>query len=156
MTDDHWMRLAINKARDGIARGQTPFAAAIVRDDQLIACEHNLVFATSDITAHAEVTAIRRACAAIHDIHLRGCTIYSTCEPCPMCFSAIHWADMQRIVFGASITDAAAAGFNELALSNAQMKSLGASRLQITPGVLRDDNVALFHDWLSDPNHRAY
>src|SRR5688572_20356965 len=150
------MRLAIAKAREGMAKGQSPFGAAIVRDGKLIACEHNRVLASTDITAHAEVTAIRAACAAANDIHLSRCTIYSTCEPCPMCFSAIHWAAIDRIVYGASIAEAAGAGFNELSLSNEQMKSLGRSRVMITPGLLREDNVALFRDWLADPNHRAY
>ena len=94
--------------------------------------------------------------AILHDVHLRGCTIYSTCEPCPMCFSAIHWADMERIVYGADIRDAAAAGFNELNISNHQLKELGGSRVEITGGVMREENVELLRAWAARPERRAY
>ena len=116
--DEGYMRLAIQKAREGVAAGQTPFGACIVTaGGEVAACEHNVVWRTTDITAHGEVNAIRVACRSLGTIDLSGCTIYSTTEPCPMCFSAIHWAKIAGIVFGASISDAQAAGFNELAIS---------------------------------------
>src|SRR3954471_17423818 len=124
MTPIDWMRLAIAKAREGIAAGQTPFGACVVRGDALIAVAHNVVLRTTDITAHAEVTAIREACRALGTIDLGGCTIYSTCEPCPMCFSACHWANLDRIVCGATIAEAARCGFRELAISNSDMKRM--------------------------------
>jgi tRNA(Arg) A34 adenosine deaminase TadA len=147
---------AIDKARSGIAAGQTPFGACIVRAGQAIACEHNVVWATTDITAHAEVQAIRAACRALGTIDLSGSTIYSTCEPCPMCFAAIHWARIGRIVYGAAISDAQAAGFNELAIPSERLKQLGDSHVQIAAGILRDECAALFERWLSDPRRRAY
>src|SRR5688572_21940368 len=106
MTDDQYMRIAIEKAREGIAADQSPFGACIVREGQILACEHNVVWRTTDSTAHAEVNAIRVACQAVGGVKLAGATIYSTTEPCPMCFAAIHWAGIDRIVFGASIADA--------------------------------------------------
>jgi tRNA(Arg) A34 adenosine deaminase TadA len=109
-----------------------------------------------DITAHAEVTAIRRACAALGAIDLAGCTIYSTCEPCPMCFSACHWARIDRVVYGASIDDARRAGFNELSISNEQMKRLGGSPIVIVGGVLRAQCASLFDEWLTQPQPRRY
>ena len=78
MSDDEWMRIAIAEALKGVEAGQTPFGAAIVRDGQLVVAAHNLVWKTIDSTAHAEVVAIRNACAISHTIDLRGCTIYST------------------------------------------------------------------------------
>jgi tRNA(Arg) A34 adenosine deaminase TadA len=150
------MRLAIAKAREGVAAGQTPFGACVVRGDELVVAAHNVVLRTTDITAHAEVTAIREACRALGTIDLGGCVIYSTCEPCPMCFSACHWANLDRIVYGASIADAAACGFRELSVSNEQLKRLGGSKVQIEAGFLRDEAVELFHEWLKTPGRRTY
>jgi tRNA(Arg) A34 adenosine deaminase TadA len=156
MTDEDYMRLAIRKARDGIAADQSPFGACVVRDGQILACEHNLVWRTTDATAHAEVTAIRAACRAADDVKLSGATIYSTTEPCPMCFAAIHWAGIARIVFGASIADARRAGFGELTLSNIEMKRIGGSPVQVAPPLLSAEAVQLFQEWLANPRHRTY
>ena len=155
--DQDWMRLAIDAARRGIARGQTPFGACVVGPDgREIVSAHNVVWETTDVTAHAEINAIRQACAKRGEIELAGCTIYSTCEPCPMCFSACHWARIARVVYGASIEDARRAGFNELAISNEQMKRLGGSDVIIVAGVLRAENAALFEEWRKQPSRRAY
>jgi len=156
MSDEHWMLLAIETARRGIEQGQTPFGACIVRGDDLIVAAHNLVWRTTDVTAHAEVTAIREACRALGAIDLTGCAIYSTCEPCPMCFSACHWARLDRIVFGASIADASAAGFNELPISNDQLKRLANTPIQLLGGILREKAADLFHLWLQQPTRRGY
>ena len=150
------MRLAIERAREGVAAGQTPFGACIVRGDDAVAVSHNVVLRATDITAHAEVTAIREACRALGTIDLGGCVIYSTCEPCPMCFSACHWANLDRIVYGASIADAARCGFRELSISNSDMKRLGGSRIAIEAGYLRDESVELFTDWMRLPGRQVY
>ena len=150
------MRLAIETARRGIESGQTPFGAAIVRGDQLIVAAHNTVWESTDITAHAEVTAIRRACGTLKAIDLSCCTIYSTCEPCPMCFSACHWARLERIVYGAAIADAATAGFNEMPVSNSDLKRMGRSPINIVPDFMRDDCRELFELWLRQPDRRQY
>src|SRR5258708_13996407 len=88
MTHEHWMRLAIETCRKGIDAGQSPFAAVIVRGDDLIVASHNLVWHNTDITAHAEATAIRAACHKLATINLPACRTSSTTEPCPMCFAA--------------------------------------------------------------------
>ena len=151
------MRRALARAREGVAAGQTPFGACIVRgDDEEIVVAHNVVLATTDITAHAEVTAIRAACRAQKTIDLAGCTIYSTCEPCPMCFAACHWANFDRIVYGASIADAARCGFRELSISNEAMKRHGGSKVVIEAGCLRDEALELFADWMRLPGRRTY
>jgi guanine deaminase len=154
--DERFMRLAIDKAREGVAQGQTPFGACIVTDGRPVACEHNVVWATTDITAHAEVTAIRAACKALGAIDLSGCVIFSTTEPCPMCFSAIHWARISKISFGTRIEDAEAFGFNELKVSDAEMKRLGGSNVAIEAGLLRDENLQLFREWKARKDSRSY
>ena len=156
MDDERFMRMAIEKAREGMAGNQSPFGACIVRDGRVVACEHNIVWRATDSTAHAEVTAIRAGCLAVRDVKLGGATIYSTTEPCPMCFSAIHWAGMARIVYGASIADAQRAGFSELAISNSEMKRMGKSPIEIVPGVLAGEAVKLFEEWLANPGRRVY
>ncbi|NNF59217.1 MAG: nucleoside deaminase [Rhodothermaceae bacterium] len=138
------MRLAIEKAIAGVKAGGSPFGACIVRDGEVVACVHNVVWQTTDITAHAEVHGIREACRALATIDLSGCTVYTTTEPCPMCFSAIHWAHCDRIVYGTSIADAQAAGFRELTISNETMKELGGSTVEIEGAFLREECLAAF------------
>lgn len=156
MPDEKFMRMAIEKCREGILAGQTPFGACIVKDDQVIALSHNCVWHDTDITAHAEIVAIRQACENANDIDLSDCVIYSTCEPCPMCFSACHWARIPLIISGARIEDAARAGFNELTLSNQKIKELGGSDTAIISDFMREECAALFDVWLAHPDSRAY
>ena len=145
--DERFMRRAIAKAKQGMLEGQSPFGACIAKRGRAVACEHNMVRESCDSTAHAEIHAIRAACRRLKSIDLSGCTIYSTTEPCPMCFAAIHWARISRIVYGASISDAKRAGFNELAIPNAKMRSLAKSRLKIEEGVLAGESRELFRVW---------
>jgi guanine deaminase len=154
--EERFMRMAIEKCREGIANGQSPFGACIVKNGKVIALEHNVVWRTTDITAHAEVTSIRAACKRIGDIDLTDAVIYSTTEPCPMCFSASHWARIGTIVYGASIADAAKAGFNELQVSNEDLKRIGGTSVTIIPDFMRDVCVKLFDEWLAQPGKRSY
>lgn len=144
---EKFMRAAINRAHEGIRKGGGPFGACIVKNGKIVACASNTVWLDCDSTAHAEVNAIRAAEQKLKTIDLSGCTIYSTTEPCPMCFSAIHWARIGKIVCGASIADAKKAGLNELAISDRLMKRLGKSRVKIEAGVMKDECVALFKEW---------
>ena len=96
---EKFMRLAIDKARRGIKNGQTPFGVCISKDAEVISCVHNIVWESMDITAHAEIHAIREACKKLNTVDLSGCVIYSTCEPCPICLSACHWANISTIVY---------------------------------------------------------
>ncbi|MFC2162219.1 nucleoside deaminase [Candidatus Altiarchaeota archaeon] len=156
MDDEEYMRLAIEKAAEGVRDGQAPFGACIERDGEVLALEHNNVWEETDITAHAEVTAIRKACTKIDGIDLTGATIYSTCEPCPMCFSAIHWAKIGKIVYGASIQDAKDAGFSELSLSNEDMVRKTGTEIDIVGGILKKECVLLFDEWKSHTDKRPY
>jgi len=154
--DEAFMRRAIAVADEGIEAGQTPFGACIVRDGRVVAAAHNAVWAETDITAHAEIVALRQACRVLATIDLSGCDVYSTCEPCPMCFAACHWARVSRIVFGARIADAAAAGFHEMPIANVRMKALGGSDVAVVADVLRDQCQALFARWADRRDRRTY
>ena len=150
------MQDAIRVAREGVAEGGSPFGACIVRAGEIIACEHNRVLQTTDSTAHAEIAALRAACARLGTIDLSGCVVYSTTEPCPMCFSACHWARIARIVYGARIGDARRFGFHELGISNRRMKALGGSPVTVVGGVLRAAVLDLFETWRLRPDRRVY
>jgi len=154
--DEKFMLRAIEKARQGIKKGQTPFAACIVRKNKIISCVHNIVWQKMDITAHAEINAIRLACKRLNTVDLSDCVIYSTCEPCPMCFSACHWAKISKLVYGTRIKAARAAGFSELLISNQNMKKLGKSPIKIVKDFMPDENLSLFTLWLKQKNKRVY
>ncbi len=110
--DDLFLRRAIELARQGSERGEGgPFGAVLVRDGKIIAEGWNRVVASRDPTAHAEIGAIRTACAAADNFHLPNSTLYASSEPCPMCLSAAYWARIERIVFANSRAEAAAIGF---------------------------------------------
>jgi len=153
---EKYMRRAIAKARAGIAGGQTPFGACVVRDGAVISAAHNTVWRDCDITSHAEVAAIRKACRKLGTVDLSGCTVYTTCEPCPMCFSACHWARVSAVVYGADIADAQAAGFNELTIPALTMKLIGGSGVAVTGGVLRNENRELFREWRKAKKSKTY
>lgn len=150
------MRLAIDKAREGVQAGQSPFGCAIARGDEIVAVAHNLVVATTDITAHAEIHALRLACRKLRDIHLAGCVVATTCEPCPMCVSALHWARVELVYFGATIADAATAGFNELCVPSAELLVLGGSGVKVHGGLLVAECQTLFQEWLRRPDRVVY
>jgi guanine deaminase len=150
------MQLAIDICRQGLAAGQSPFGCAIARDGELLACSHNTVLATTDITAHAEVNAIRAACRQTGNILLEGAIVATTCEPCPMCMAALHWARVDMVYFGASIADASVAGFNELQLPAGELLRLGGSKLKLIPGMLPQECKQLFDEWNANPKRAVY
>lgn len=142
------MSLAIAQARAGIASGQSPFGAVVVRGGDLVAGGHNHVWARTDPTAHAEVVCIQNAARALGSIDLSGCVMYTTCEPCPMCAAAIHWAKLDRVYFGATIADAHVAGFSELTLPAAEVYRVGGSPVRIAGGVMNPQCAGLFGEWI--------
>lgn len=156
MSDKKFMRLAIDKARQGIENGQVPFGACIVKDGEVISCAHNTVLEDTDSTGHAEINAIREACKILNTIDLSRCVIYSTCEPCPMCFSACHWARISKIVYGTRIKDAKELGFSELSVTDDRMKMLGKSKIRIVGDFLREENLELFKLWSKRKDKRVY
>lgn len=150
------MRAAIDAARRGIALGQSPFGCAVALDGRVVAAAHNRVLLTTDSTAHAEINALREACQAVGDVHLTGAIVATTCEPCPMCMAALHWARVDTVYFGASIADAGTAGFNELYLSAADLLRLGRSQVRLLAGPLADECRELFAEWQRTPGARSY
>lgn len=112
--DARFMQMAIDLSIENVDNGGGPFGAVIVSPEgQVIATGVNRVTANNDPTAHAEVSAIRAACQKVHDFKLHGCTVYSSCEPCPMCLSALYWAGVKRICFGNTKADAKAIDFDD-------------------------------------------
>lgn len=150
------MRLAIHKARQGVEKGQTPFGVCIIKEKEVICCVHNVVWESMDITAHAEIHALRDACKKLNTVDLSGCVMYSTCEPCPMCFSACHWAKITKIIYGTRIDDAKKLGFNELTISTNEMKQFGNSPIEIVGDLLRKENLELFEFWYTREDKRMY
>lgn len=111
---DDLMGLALTEAMDSaLAPGGGPFGAVVAREGEVIATGRNEVVRRRDPTAHAEVMAIRAACAALESFQLAGCDVYSSCEPCPMCLGAIYWARPRAVYFAATRADAATAGFDD-------------------------------------------
>ncbi len=156
MTPEELMQLAIEKTRDGLAAGQSPFGCAIAKDGRLLSAEHNTVVATTDITAHAEINALRSACKTAENIFLDGAIVATTCEPCPMCMAALHWARVDTVYFGACIDDADRAGFNELTLPAMELLTRGGSQVKLVGYVLQDECVQLFNVGLANPVRTMY
>ncbi|MFJ8896672.1 nucleoside deaminase [Leifsonia sp. NPDC102414] len=132
--DTFWLDKAIKLAVQSVACDGGPFGAVITIDDKPVASGHNRVTQDRDPTAHAEVVAIRASCAALLSFSLSGATLYSSCEPCPLCLSAALWARIDRVVYAADRNDALAAGFDDAAIyesiANPQSTAL-LSRVQL-------------------------
>jgi amino acid adenylation domain-containing protein len=145
--DEHFMRLTIEQAAEGQRAGGVPFAACVVKDGQIVARVHNSVAHSRDLTAHAEILALRAACETLGTTNLSACEIYSTCEPCPMCFAACHEARISRIIHGAWLRDAELCGLGTLSIPAEQLRQLGRASLTLTPGVLRNEVLGLLETW---------
>jgi tRNA(Arg) A34 adenosine deaminase TadA len=141
------MARAIDVAVIGVRKGNSPFGSCIVKGGRVIAAAHNTVLQKHDATNHAEMNAIRLACRKLGSHELKGCTVYSTTEPCPMCFSAIHWAKADAIVFGTGIADVKRLGFSELTISDRRMKKDGHSKLRISSGFMKQECQELLDHW---------
>ena len=112
--DMYFIQMAVDLARQGVAQNEGgPFGCVIVKEDEVIGKGNNKVVSTNDPTAHAEVVAIRDACRYLNSHQLEGCTVYTSCEPCPMCLGAIYWARPDRIVYACTREDAAAINFDD-------------------------------------------
>ncbi|KAH6557895.1 hypothetical protein KP509_1Z087800 [Ceratopteris richardii] len=112
--DHEFLSLAVEEAYNGVNCGHGgPFGAVVVLNNEIVVQCHNMVLEYSDPTAHAEITAVREACKKLGRIELSGCDMYASCEPCPMCFGAIHLARFKRLVYGAQAEAAIAIGFDD-------------------------------------------
>ena len=132
-----------------------PFAAVVVKDGKIIAEGTNCVTSTNDPTAHAEVVAIRAACKHLGNFELKGCEIYTTCEPCPMCLGAIYWARISRVFYGGTAGDAAAAGFDDAFIYKELQHAHQSRRIPMTQ-LLRDESLTIFSAWKKLENKIEY
>ncbi|MFZ1693704.1 MAG: nucleoside deaminase [Flavobacteriales bacterium] len=155
--DERFLREAIALARQGMDRNDGgPFGCVIVKDGRIIGRGNNKVTSSNDPTAHAEVVAIREACKALGSYQLDGCTLYTSCEPCPMCLGAIYWARPNRIVFAATRTDAADAGFDDQLIYDELPLPPQQRRIPTIAEVLRSEARAVFEAWKMKSDKTAY
>jgi guanine deaminase len=154
--DSRFMMRAIQLAIENVGLGQGgPFGAVVVKGDAIVAEGVNRVTSTNDPTAHAEVVAIREACGKLRTFELKGCELYTSCEPCPMCLGAIYWAHVSRIYFGAVAKDASEAGFDDSAIY--QQLAVEHSRRSIPMvQMMRQEALAAFRAWADQPNKIRY
>jgi len=156
VSQDKFMRLAIQEARKNLRSLEGgPFGACIIKNGKVISVARNTVL-KQDATCHAEINAIRKASLALKTFDLSGCVIFSTTEPCPMCFSAIHWARINTIIYGTSISDAKKIGFCELSVSCVKLNRLGRAAIKLMPRFLYPECLKLFKDWEKSENKQVY
>ena len=144
------------KAIDFVLSGKGgPFGAVVVHDGKIVAEGVNRVTASNDPTAHAEVVAIREACAKLGSFTLKGCEIYTSCEPCPMCLGAIYWAHLGRIYFGNAAADASQIGFDDSFIYHEFAQPLPGRAIPMIP-MMRENALAAFRAWQEKPNKVPY
>ena len=154
--DQGFLREAIALARSGMLRGKGgPFGCVIVKDGRVIGQGNNKVLATNDPTAHAEMVAIRDACNAIGDHQLLGCTIYCSCEPCPMCLGAIYWARPRKVYYANSKDDAAKAGFDDQFIYDEIDKEAPHRSIPMEQ-MLREEAQEAFEKWVAKEDKQVY
>lgn len=147
MKTNEIMKIAIEEAKIAIKNKEGgPFGAVIVRNGEIIAKAHNEVVKTNDPTAHAEILAIRKASAKLKTFNLEDCELYSTCEPCPMCFAAIHWARIKKLYFGCNRDDAGRIGFDDDFIYNI-LAGKEHRRWFESKNILREECLKLFKEW---------
>lgn len=155
--DQKFMLRAIELARSGMtSRTGGPFGCVITRGGEIVGEGMNAVTSTNDPTAHAEVVAIRNACANLNAFQLDGCVIYTSCEPCPMCLGAIYWARPDRVLIACNRHDAAAAGFDDAFIYDELCGSDLENRKVPMTSVLRGEGLKVFEDWVAKPDKIEY
>lgn len=145
--------LRLAAANDPAAGG--PFGAVVARAGRILGRGQNAVVRCRDPSAHAEIVAIREACRQLHDFSLRGCELYSSCEPCPMCLGAVYWARIDRVYYAASRDAAAAAGFDD-AFFYAELARPPPERRLPLIRMLAAEGGEPFRRWQSRPDKVCY
>ena len=150
------MREAIKLAEDGMQSGRGgPFGCVIVRAGSVVGRGHNRVTSTNDPTAHAEVVAIRDACANLETFQLTDCELYTSCEPCPMCLAAVYWARIPTVYYGNTRADAAAIGFDDDFIYQ-QVPLPPENRAIAMKPLLRDEALGTFREWAAKKDKVRY
>lgn len=145
------MREAVRMSREGMADGRGgPFGAVVVKDGVIVARGANRVVRDNDPTAHAEVVAIREACAVLNTHVLDGCELYSSCEPCPMCMAAVYWSRIRHVWYAGTHDDATDAGFDD-SLIYKEIKLPIEDRLVPMTQAMRDLALEVFEEWKKSP-----
>ncbi|HMA63116.1 MAG TPA: nucleoside deaminase [bacterium] len=154
--DQYFIDQAIKLARERSDSGENgPFGAVIVRNGEIISRGWNTVVSSHDPTAHAEINAIRKAADKLGNNDLQGCTIYSSCEPCPMCFSAILWARLDRVVYSSTRQDAAQAGFDDQVILE-EIKKDWKQRYIKSRKIESKEADQVFQNWIDNPDKKTY
>jgi tRNA(Arg) A34 adenosine deaminase TadA len=153
---EKFMREAIRLSREGAESGKGgPFGAVIVKDTLVVGKGSNQVLLTNDPTAHAEVVAIRNACATLQTFHLEDCILFTSCEPCPMCLGAIYWARIRKIYYANTRKDAANIGFNDDFIYCELELPIEERHIPMEP-LLRQEALQVFQDWEVIKNKKLY
>ena len=153
--NNKFMQRAISLSIENVDKGGGPFGAVIVKDGAIIAEGANRVTPDCDPTAHAEVNAIRAACQKLHDFKLSGCTIYTSCEPCPMCLSAIYWAGIDNIYYANTKKDAESIGFSDNFIYQELGKPLAERAIPMRP-LMRHEAQQAFRNWSNKEDKQEY
>ena len=156
MCKEKFMLEAVNTALKGMSNNEGgPFGCVVVKDGEIIGRGNNKVTSTNDPTAHAEVSAIRNACQTIKNFSLKGATLYTSCEPCPMCLSAIYWARIDHIFYGNTKDDAAKINFDDAFLYKELIK-LPENRTLPMVQILHDESITAFTMWAAKEDKTPY
>jgi len=154
--DHALMTRAIELAVDNVRSGRGgPFGCVVAQEGNILAEAANQVTTMNDPTAHAEVLAIRLACQKLRDFELKGCDLYTSCEPCPMCLSAIYWARIDKVYFGSLAEDAARVGFDDSAIYNEIALPHSQRKIPMIP-MMREEALAAFRVWEQNPSKIPY
>jgi tRNA(Arg) A34 adenosine deaminase TadA len=154
--DREFMARAIELARNGVeTNAGGPFGCIVVKDGHIIGEGNNRVTSTNDPTAHAEVVAIREACKSLNTFQLDGCSIYTSCEPCPMCLGAIYWARPARVFYACNRDDAAAIGFDDDHIYQELEKANDDREMKLMQ-LMRDEALQVFGQWSAKPDKIEY
>lgn len=140
MNQEYFMRLALAEAK----KGDSPYGAVIVKDDEVVAVAYNTVNRDKDPSAHAEINVIRSLTAKLQNLSLEGYSIYTTGEPCPMCAAACVWIGLSEIVYGASIEDLISANQSQIKITCEEVIAKSFRNIKVTKGVLKEECLALF------------
>jgi guanine deaminase len=155
MDDSIFMKRAIVLSREAAQGGGGPFGALIVLDGKIVGEGTNKVVPSKDPTAHGEIVAIRAACITLRTHDLTGATIFTSCEPCPMCLGAIWWARIARIVYGNTRADAAAIGFDDDAIYEEISRPVKDRQIPLKR-IFADEALAVFEKWVRNPERIMY
>tara|TARA_B110000008_G_C16470772_1_gene363977 strand:+ start:63 stop:512 length:450 start_codon:yes stop_codon:yes gene_type:complete len=140
------MTRAIELSIMSVNRGTGPFGSVIVKDKKIISEGFNIVTSDNDPTSHAEIVAIRKACKYLNDFTLVGCDLYTTCEPCPMCLSAIYWARIDKIYYANTRNDAQKIDFSDALIYEELNKSIKERKIKMNQ-IMRDEAIKAFEMW---------